>query len=177
VGKVKPTQNSWANLDEVRRTTAFSQVHGAVLLSEIISIPLGSALLAVNPWIPVLGALGLLGLTTIITFLSTLNFASYPANKHIFEGEIVATNTLSTLFGKTENRFSQILAKLTGSSPWITKNVLLMLMAFFFCQLSRQFSNVLLQYSSFKFNWDYAKVTTSKPHVADSCTETNMRTH
>ncbi|KAM3463463.1 hypothetical protein NHJ6243_003294 [Beauveria neobassiana] len=42
---------------------------------------------------------------------------------------------------------------------WLSRDVLLMLVAFFCCQLSRQFSSVLLQFSSFKFSWDYAKAS------------------
>lgn len=41
---------------------------------------------------------------------------------------------------------------------WLSKNVLLMLVAFFFCQLSRQFSSVLLQFGTLKFSWNYAQV-------------------
>ncbi|EGX93797.1 MFS multidrug transporter, putative [Cordyceps militaris CM01] len=46
-----------------------------------------------------------------------------------------------------------------GFGPWLSKDVFLMLIAFFCCQLSRQFSSVLLQFSSFKFHWDYAKAS------------------
>ncbi len=45
-----------------------------------------------------------------------------------------------------------------GFAVWLSRDVLLMLVAFFCCQLSRQFSSVLLQFSSFKFSWDYAQV-------------------
>ncbi|KAH6855451.1 hypothetical protein B0I37DRAFT_411445 [Chaetomium sp. MPI-CAGE-AT-0009] len=46
-----------------------------------------------------------------------------------------------------------------AGAPWLSGNVLLILAAFFFCQLSRQFTSVLIQYCSYKFNWDYAQAS------------------
>lgn len=61
---------------------------------------------------------------------------------------------------KPWHQWSQTAANLvTAVSPWLNRNVLLILVAFFFCQLSRQFSSVLIQYCSYKFNWDYAQAS------------------
>jgi MFS family permease len=58
---------------------------------------------------------------------------------------------------KPSDQWRQTAAKLVAAvKPWLNRNVVLILVAFFFCQLSRQFSSVLIQYCSYKFNWDYA---------------------
>jgi hypothetical protein len=61
---------------------------------------------------------------------------------------------------KLWDQWCQTATKLiAGVTPWLNRNVLLVLAAFLFCQLSRQFSSVLIQYCSFKFNWDYAQAS------------------
>ncbi|KAJ5503320.1 MFS multidrug transporter [Penicillium fimorum] len=142
-----------------QRTTAFSQVHAAVLLSELISIPLGSSLISVDPWIPVLGALGFMAMTIVFGLIFTPNFGNPYMKLQCPESDEVLSDLPSAPSGKIRDRLSQTMTKLVDSCQWITMDVLLMLGAFFVCQLSRQVSGILLQYSSFKFNWEYAKVT------------------
>ena len=52
------------------------------------------------------------------------------------------------------------MAKLVAACQWITKDVLLILGAFFVCHLGRQVSTITLQYSSYKFNWEFSQVNT-----------------
>ncbi|KAM3512401.1 hypothetical protein MY11210_003967 [Beauveria gryllotalpidicola] len=59
----------------------------------------------------------------------------------------------------TNRQKSAVSTSVNAWGRWLSKDVLLMLVAFFCCQLSRQFSSVLLQFSSFKFSWDYAKAS------------------
>ncbi|KAK5996533.1 Efflux pump ustT [Cladobotryum mycophilum] len=141
------------------RTTAFSQVHAAVLLSELVSIPLGSSLISVNPWIPVLGAIGFMAVATLFAFLFTLNFPSFETTKHSHESDEMSPLVPSAPSSNLRDQLYQTTTKLVDACGWLTKDVLLMLVAFFCCQLSRQFSGVLLQYSSFKFNWEYSKAS------------------
>lgn len=170
------TMTDWVIIEY--RTAAFSQVHGAVLLSELISIPLGAALIAVNPWIPVLSALGFSAAATLISFFFTLKYSKYIDVKPKGTNLSVSSNdddspSLAYPPAKTTwSRWRQHVTDLAADiSPWLNRNVLLMLVAFFFCQLSRQFSSVLIQYCSYKFNWGYAKVSSgplTAPVVVES---------
>ena len=62
--------------------------------------------------------------------------------------------------GKIWDRLYQRMAKLATACQWMTKDVLLILGAFFVGFLGRQASGVILQYSSYKFNWGFSQVNT-----------------
>ncbi|ATY60309.1 MFS multidrug [Cordyceps militaris] len=155
-----------------QRTAAFSYVHAAVLLSEMVSIPLGSAFLSINPWIPVLGSVGALAATLIVVVLSfgrflpssPAKYQSIPDNdteSNVNDGTDTHINSENgSATSSLDHQQKPAVSKRTrGFGPWLSKDVFLMLVAFFCCQLSRQFSSVLLQFSSFKFHWDYAKAS------------------
>lgn len=55
------------------------------------------------------------------------------------------------------------MARLVAACQWITKDVVLILGAFLVCNLGRQASTIILQYSSYKFNWGFSQVNTD-PH-------------
>lgn len=147
-------------------TTAFSQVHAAILISELISIPLGAALIAVDPWIPILSALYFSAITTLITLFFTLKYAKFidsssSQNKQSSDSDDGSLHLSIPVKKRLWDRWSQSVSNLaTNVSPWLNVNVVLMLVSFFFCQLGRQFSSVLIQYCSYKFKWDYATVST-----------------
>ncbi|KAL2867573.1 MFS transporter [Aspergillus lucknowensis] len=64
-----------------QRTTAFSLIYAGFLISEIVSIPLGAALIPLNPWIPVLGAIGLRLLFTLSTIAVTVKYHKHGRHK------------------------------------------------------------------------------------------------
>ncbi|KAJ5174143.1 MFS multidrug transporter [Penicillium canariense] len=140
-------------------TAAFSQLYAAVLISELISIPLGSSLISLEPWIPVLGSLGFLALAICFALLFAPNFANSAKSSRFSQSDRLIQGPKSVRSGKIRHRLSHTMAKLGDNCQWITMDVCLMLGAFFSCQLSRQVSGILLQYSSFKFNWGYAKAS------------------
>lgn len=148
-------------------TTAFSQIHAAVLLSELISVPLGSSLISVNPWIPVIGALAAMAVTIAVALIFTPNLApSHKVQQSLEEIDIhLSQNELATPSRKIRDRLNQSMAKWVDASQWISKDICLMFLAFFVFETSRQVTGVLLQYSSVKFNWEYAKVTETPPAV------------
>jgi hypothetical protein len=150
---LKPT-----DCDLASRTTAFSLVHAAILLSELVAIPLGSALIAVNPWIPILSAIALMIVVTIAALLFSSRFDPPPT--HIQQNELEETPLMPCLPRSGEMRalLGESATKLAAATTWITRDVLLMLVAFFFVQMSRQSAHVLLQYSAYRFHWSYAKV-------------------
>ena len=141
------------------RTLAFSQVHGAVLLSELISIPLGSSLIALNPWIPLLGAIGFMAVATLFALIFVPNFtAPIVARQTSIRGDTTSASSASTMAKGSQSRLSDIKSRVEEASQWINRDVLLILGAFLICQLARQVSGVLLQYARYKFDWEYAKV-------------------
>ncbi|OAA43932.1 MFS multidrug transporter [Beauveria brongniartii RCEF 3172] len=148
------------------RTAAFSYVQAAVLVSEIISIPLGSAFASTNPWIPILGSVGILAATLIVVllFLGRYFPSSAPEYQSICgkddrdDDDTCSNPAIDSAATSLQKPAVSTLAN-ASFGHWVSRDVLLMLVAFFCCQLSRQFSSVLLQFSSFKFSWDYAKAS------------------
>ncbi|KAM0739785.1 hypothetical protein ACQRIT_004969 [Beauveria bassiana] len=149
-----------------QRTTSFSYIQAAVLMSEIISIPLGSAFVSTNPWIPILGSVGILAATLVVVLLFLGRyFPSSPPNyepkcgKDHHDDEHVSSNPVMDSAAASLQKQAMSTTSVNAVGHWLSRDVLLMLVAFFCCQLSRQFSSVLLQFSSFKFSWDYAKAS------------------
>ncbi|KAM3497389.1 hypothetical protein MY10362_009260 [Beauveria mimosiformis] len=151
-----------------QRTAAFSYVQAAILVSEIISIPLGSAFASTNPWIPILGSVAILAATLILVllFLGRYFPSSPPKHESICRGgkdnhdddDASSNPAIDSAAASLQKPTDSTLAN-ASFGHWLSRDVLLMLVAFFCCQLSRQFSSVLLQFSSFKFSWDYAKAS------------------
>lgn len=133
----------------------------------MISIPLGSAFISVNPWIPILGSIGIMLTTFILVLL--LSGRCFPASPPISQSKQDGDDAPHNPVNRTTVANSFHLLKRVDSilssaiASWLSRDVLLMLVAFFCCQLSRQFSSVLLQFSSYKFSWDYAQVCNVPP--------------
>jgi Major Facilitator Superfamily len=66
------------------RTTAFSQIKAAQLISQLIFVPLGGALIAVDPWIPMLisTAFMVVGFVAAVLFIPEIP----PRNENSREG-------------------------------------------------------------------------------------------
>ncbi|KAE8320124.1 major facilitator superfamily domain-containing protein [Aspergillus transmontanensis] len=94
-----------------KRTTAFSQLYAAVLISELISIPLGSSLISLDPWIPVLGSLGFLALAILFALLFAPNFVHSAAKPRDCESNIQTQGPNSVHSGKIRDRLSYTWAK------------------------------------------------------------------
>ncbi|CAI7632893.1 unnamed protein product [Penicillium pancosmium] len=143
-----------------QRTAAFSQLYAAILISELISIPLGSSLISLEPWIPMLGSLGFLALAILFVLFFAPEFAN-SAHKPQFSQDDSPSQGLKYVPSRGfRDRLSHTMTKVGDKFQLMTMSVCLMIGALFFCQLSRQVPGILLQYSSFKFNWGYAKVIT-----------------
>ncbi|OOO14123.1 hypothetical protein OAory_01027180 [Aspergillus oryzae] len=94
-----------------KRTTAFSQLYAAVLISELISIPLGSSLISLDPWIPVLGSLGFLALAILFALLFAPNFVHSAPKPRDFESDIQTQGPNSVHSGKIRDRLSYTWAR------------------------------------------------------------------
>ncbi|KAI0192750.1 MFS multidrug transporter [Xylaria flabelliformis] len=135
-----------------QRTTAFSMLQVGFLLSELISTPLGAAFIAVNPWIPIVIAIATRIIFTLVLFAASVRYGNaerLTKKSHIDESSSPAS-PISTETG-SQRRY--------GAVSWITKDVALVLFAFFCVLVNREASDLLLQYSSVKIHWNYAKAS------------------
>ncbi|KAM3486724.1 hypothetical protein MY8738_000218 [Beauveria namnaoensis] len=78
---------------------------------------------------------------------------------HHDDGNVSSNPVIESVAATNLQKPASASTSVNAVGHWLSRDVLLMLVAFFCCQLSRQFSSVLLQFSSFKFSWDYAKAS------------------
>ncbi|KAI0537873.1 major facilitator superfamily domain-containing protein [Xylaria digitata] len=142
-----------------QRTTAFSLIFAGFLVSDMISTPLGAAFIAVNPWIPVLSAIGIRLGFTLVTIGTTIKYGNKERLKNLPKSDQSSPTWSPSRQTNVRDRVSQVLADLGGATVWITKDIVLLLIAFFLSQINRESSDILLQYSSIKFHWDFAKAS------------------
>ncbi|KAH1909192.1 uncharacterized protein AFUA_5G12740 [Aspergillus fumigatus Af293] len=134
------------------RATALFQLSAAVMIAELLAIPLGGALMAwSSPWLPfVLGLLTLAAGIPLVAFLlpETLPEPSFERNQcRTVEEEDVEE-------GRSDASFAARLRVLFSAINFITqRNIFLALAMFLASSLSRQSTSLLLQYSSTRYGW------------------------
>lgn len=131
----------------------------------MISAPLGAAFIALDPWIPVLSAIGVRLGFTLITIGTTIKYRKMERFEVPPKNDQSSPTTSLSPQTKVRDRVTRVFADLGGATTWITKDVVLLLIAFFLSQISRESSDILLQYSSIKFHWDYARVFSNSLQV------------
>ncbi|KAB8251033.1 major facilitator superfamily domain-containing protein [Aspergillus flavus] len=145
------------------RTTAFSQVHAAVLVAELVSVPAGAALANFNPWIPVFGAaifmvLGILFAYVVVPDVRPAGSKSEGGSDGDFLSS--AQESHPTWLMSIHHRWRKIVDEFRKDSSWIRDvNVLLIMASFFVCQLGRMISGITLQYAAAKFHWKFDKAS------------------
>ncbi|KAE8418381.1 hypothetical protein BDV36DRAFT_308732 [Aspergillus pseudocaelatus] len=162
--KVEPVQSELALINGWREiTTAFSQVHAAVLIAELVSVPAGAALADFNPWIPVFGAaifmvLGILFSSIVVPDIRPVDPKPVGSSD---VGSLSSTQeSHSTWFMLIKHRLRKIASEFRKDSSWIRDgNILLIMASFFVCQLGRMISGITLQYASAKFHWKFDKAS------------------
>jgi MFS family permease len=121
--------------------------------------------MSISPWVPYLGssAIMVLGICLAVllipeTFPTTKRIQSQDQNDH-------ATTPLlqdpqDDLAPSPGNPHKESY-KLAEAGPWIKRNVavILIISCFFVSELGKQVAGVLLQYTSKKFHWNYAKAS------------------
>jgi hypothetical protein len=131
----------------------------------MISTPLGAAFIALNPWIPVLSAIGIRLGFTLFTIGVTVKYNSTERLKNLPTNDQCSPTMSLSPQRNVRDRVSRVIADLAGATVWITKDVVLLLISFFLIQISRESSDILLQYTSLKFHLDYAKVISNSLHI------------
>lgn len=149
------------------RTTAFSSIYAGFLISDMISTPLGAAFIATNPWIPLLAAVGIRLTFTLVVIGVTIRYRNVERFKDPSMLNGHSSTTLLSPQISLRDRARRVIADLAETAVWMTKDVILLIVAFFFIQISRESTDLLLQYSSLKVHWDYAKVSGKSLHALD----------
>jgi hypothetical protein len=129
-------------------------------------------LIAFSPWIPIFGSIAMMAIAALLTFLISLRYDSGHSYRSLPDSDGRNPTLHSPPEKSSRSRLGAI--NLAEVAPWCDRNVFLVLITCFLCQLGRQFNNVLLLYSSYEFQWSYAKVSSiPKPQQSRNPTTTN----
>lgn len=155
-------------IDSLIRITAFSQIQAGKLLSESLSIPLGAALMSINPWIPFLGSSVILALSICLTAIfvpeTSTTLKRKPTSQRS-EGDSIISQHDSQAPSRPflVRMWEEALGIIQQDYAIVKQNsrVALILLSFFVSDLGSQVGVVLLQYTSEKFHWSFTKVRDS----------------
>ncbi|KAL2206789.1 MFS general substrate transporter [Sarocladium strictum] len=140
-----------------QRTTAFAQIQSASLLAEFMFVPVGGALLEINPWICLFASSSLM----VVGFVATLLFVPETwRSVETEQGQCVAGQAQSKWH--LLDLWKSFLANLITLMKWARDNgrVVLIITAFFTCTLGRGASGPLfLQYTSKRLGWSLGKAS------------------
>jgi MFS family permease len=136
---------------EQDRATALFQLSAAVMISELLAVPLGGALMTwSSPWVPFV--LGLVILTAGIPLAAFLLPETLPEPSGRNQSRTVEEEDAEE--DSSDVSFSARLRVLFSATRFVTqRNILLALAMFLASSLSRQSTSLLLQYSSTRYGW------------------------
>ncbi|KAF4215558.1 hypothetical protein CNMCM8980_010606 [Aspergillus fumigatiaffinis] len=136
---------------EQDRATALFQLSAAVMISELLAVPLGGALMTwSSPWVPFV--LGLVILTAGIPLAAFLLPETLPEPSGRNQSRTVEEEDAEE--DSSDVSFSARLRVLFSATRFAThRNILLALAMFLASSLSRQSTSLLLQYSSTRYGW------------------------
>ncbi|KAJ5205015.1 uncharacterized protein N7498_005894 [Penicillium cinerascens] len=147
---------------EEERSNALFLLQSAVLLAEVLATPLSAYLMTFDPAFPYV-----LGL--IILMIGSLPVFFLPETLEDAKAKKPSQQNVSTdATGPTDPLDKAVLPELVRQIRefkestrfiWRNRNVCLMIVTMFVSNISRQSSNMLLQYSSKKFNWSIARAS------------------
>ncbi|EPE30593.1 MFS general substrate transporter [Glarea lozoyensis ATCC 20868] len=145
-------------VDETHRTPIFFGAYALILITQMVSIPLGSVLMEKDLWLPMYLSLGLLGLSVlvIIPMPETLN-------RDVESTESSSlTNHDEEESSKPGNVFTQILETsrdtLYGFKSLFTSTMITVLVFTFLVNgLTTSSANLYLQYASRRYHWTIAE--------------------
>ncbi|KAJ5366109.1 hypothetical protein N7541_000050 [Penicillium brevicompactum] len=136
------------------RTTAFSQVHAAVLVAELQTS---------TPWIPVFGAAIFMVLGILLAYVVVPDVRPAGSKREGgSDGDFLSSAQEShpTWLMSIHHRWRKIVDEFRKDSSWIRDvNILLIMASFFVCQLGRMISGITLQYAAAKFHWKFDKAS------------------
>ncbi|KAE8351280.1 major facilitator superfamily domain-containing protein [Aspergillus coremiiformis] len=140
------------------RTSAFSGVHAAVLVAELIAVPAGAALMSVDVWVPVFGAsvLMLVGIFLASVLVPNLHPALSKQDRGAADERPDGLSPAPRMMAYVR----QSVADLRQNAGWMrNRSILLVTGSFFVCQLGRQITGITLQYAAAKFHWTFDRAS------------------
>ncbi|EED22271.1 conserved hypothetical protein [Talaromyces stipitatus ATCC 10500] len=146
------------------RTTAFSQITAAALISEFLSVQLSAWLMSISPWIPYLGSSSIftIGLISLIVLIPETYI---PKSESLIVDTSTEEENLTSALGRPSwivrlaSRIGQLKNMLGAIFIWMRRNVpaMLIISSFFIANIGKQTSVILLQYITQKFHWTFAQ--------------------
>ncbi|WPH04816.1 MFS multidrug transporter [Acrodontium crateriforme] len=150
---------------EEQRTSAFSQIRSAKLLSQMLFVPLGGALIVFNPWLPMFIATGftISGLIAAVLLVPADQVKETHAIQSDETRTLLETETAATSSAKSSSSpwhsFTDQAKRLAG---WVAGNSRLipLILSFFVFQLGEQAGMaLLLQYAAKRLEWSLTKAS------------------
>lgn len=146
------------------RLTALFRLSGTVILSEVLATPLSAYVMTFDPLIPyVLGLVMIIvGSLPALVLPETLNDAKERLSQSsaaVDEDDGPGPDPLvkQTLVQTVVRQVRKFIE--STRCIWQNTSVMLALFAFFVTTISRQSTNLLIQYASLKFHWSIARVS------------------
>ncbi|POR31342.1 Uncharacterized protein TPAR_08440 [Tolypocladium paradoxum] len=146
-------------LTPVIRTTAFSQIQSASLVSQFIFVPVGAVLMPLSPWIPMFLSSGIMiaGFLFAVVFVPE-TLPSAGADSNIRHDDAAADASKGSAF----SRIQEHLGRFSELGRWMARNakVVLALSCFYPLNLGEQCGGpLLLQYTSKRLGWSLGQAS------------------
>lgn len=148
-------------------------MNAAVLLSEVLMMPLASAAMQKNPWLPVNIGLVTLAVGSLVTLIilpetSNLQEESRSQTWNNDPPEAVTTNPETSLFSRTKAAFLSLGNPL--GLTWISREAVALVMVSTITNMDRISQPFFLQYVSKRFSWDISHVSFQpcKKHIVET---------
>ncbi|RDW63435.1 hypothetical protein BP6252_10980 [Coleophoma cylindrospora] len=145
---------------ESQRATTLFILGAGTLVGDLVAAPMSSILMERNVWIPIMLGILIMIISTLGIFVlpETLNFKTLGRIPEDLETTHSTTkdNSESTLLSRIKTEGSQLVTAVR-LYIWGNTNVALLMLTLIFTSLGNYARELLLQYSTKKFNWTWAQ--------------------
>jgi len=147
------------------RSTALFRLQSCMFLAEILATPLSAYLMTFGPMFPFTLSIGLIivGGIPAIFLPETLEDAKAKRTRRAEREQHSGTEPLQPDKKTVFQEITRQVHKFADSTRfiWSDSNVCLMILVLFVTVMTRQCTNLLMQYVSTKFNWSIGRVCTT----------------
>ncbi|KAL1967454.1 hypothetical protein VTN77DRAFT_3239 [Rasamsonia byssochlamydoides] len=147
---------------EEERATALFRLSATVIVAEIVATPISAMMMSTDPWLPYLAGLSIILIFSPFLFLvpETIEEAREKTQKTLAAEahdllEELEPPSKGSLFATVCSGVQAFLQ--STHFMWRNVNVVLTLLVLFVANLSKQSTNLLLQYASAKYQWSIAR--------------------
>jgi hypothetical protein len=149
---------------KLSRATALFRLTAVPVVAEIVATPIAAAMMSRGPWLPYLIGLSLyfISFPLLLALPESIEEAREKSRKTLVAQdedlpEELEPPSKSSVFATIRSRAQEFIQ--STHFMWRNANVLLSLLALFVSNLSKQSTNLLLQYASAKYHWSIARVS------------------